>query len=360
MSKQITNYLTDQLKDERKLFLLIFSFNLFFFLFGLALGYDVHHFADKAGTDGTAYYNIALDPFSSSPTESGFRYATFLYPLLTYLIAQGNPFATALTMELINITAFSFSVVIFSKSVSLDNIRSSTLFYAFNPILLISVHGGMNEPLFFASMFAALYYFRIDNFKFSAISLAFASLARPDFVIFAFPFFLLTKNRKFVPYFLIPLITITAHGLHLVYRFGLEHFLRFSTGIDSGYPHSMIGIPFRTFFQNRFYGGVDTFIITGLNYYINEVITWSIFFALILSVYFIYKKKHLDYFSLSLIVFGSVLQPAYSFFSGYFRFASMIPYLYKIPGLTLNNKLLTIFSFLYLIFGISILFAWFF
>ena len=73
MSKQITNYLTDQLKDERKLFLLIFSFNLFFFLFGLALGYDVHHFADKAGTDGTAYYNIALDPFSSSPTESGFR-----------------------------------------------------------------------------------------------------------------------------------------------------------------------------------------------------------------------------------------------------------------------------------------------
>ena len=62
-------------------------------------------------------------------------------------------------------------------------IRSSTLFYAFNPILLISVHGGMNEPLFFASMFAALYYFRIDNFKFSAISLAFASLARPDFVI---------------------------------------------------------------------------------------------------------------------------------------------------------------------------------
>ncbi|PXF22789.1 MAG: hypothetical protein CXX68_03035, partial [Thaumarchaeota archaeon] len=26
--------------------------------------------------------------------------ATFLYPLITYLIAQGNPFATALTMEM--------------------------------------------------------------------------------------------------------------------------------------------------------------------------------------------------------------------------------------------------------------------
>ncbi len=60
------------------------------------------------------------------------------------------------------------------------------------------------------------------------------------------------------------------------------------------------------------------------------------------------------------IVFGSVLQPAYSFFSGYFRFASMIPYLYKIPGLTLNNKLLPLFGFLYLIFGLSLLFAWFF
>ena len=158
MDLQIIDNLNNQLKDERKLFLLIFSFNLFFFLFGLALGYDVHHFADKADTDGTSYYNIALNPFSSSPEESGFRHATFLYPLLTYLIAQGNPFATALTMEMINITAFSFSVVMFSKVASLDNRRSSILFYAFNPILLISTHGGMNEPLFFTFMFGALYY----------------------------------------------------------------------------------------------------------------------------------------------------------------------------------------------------------
>ena len=109
MAIQIIDYLTEQLKDERKLFLLIFSFNLLFFILGLALGYDVHHFADKADTDGTSYYNIALDPFSSSPEESGFRHATFLYPLITYLIAQGNPFATALTMELINITAVSYT-----------------------------------------------------------------------------------------------------------------------------------------------------------------------------------------------------------------------------------------------------------
>ena len=360
MDIQIFEYLNNQLKDERKLFLLIFGFNLLFFISGLALGYDVHHFADKADTDGTSYYNIALDPFSSSPEESGFRHATFLYPLITYLIAQGNPFATALTMEMINITAFSFSVVMFSRVVSLDNSRSSILFYAFNPILLISTHGGMNEPLFFTFMFGALYYFRTDNFKMAAIFLAFASLARPDFVIFSFPFFLLAKDRKFLPYLLIPLITISLHGVHLVYRFGLDHFLRFTSGVDSGFPHSMIGIPFQTFFQNRFFGGVNTPAITGLNYYINEFLTWSIFFALILSIYFIYKKKHIDYFSLSLIVFGSVLQPAYSFFSGYFRFASMVPYLYKIPGLTLNNRLRSLFGFLYLIFGISILFAWFF
>ena len=145
----------------------------------------------------------SCNPSASSPEESGFRHATFLYPLITYLIAQGNPFATALTMELINITAFSFSVVMFSRVASLDNIKSSVLFYAFNPILLISTHGGMNEPLFFTFMFGALYYFRTDNFKMSAIFLAFASLARPDFVIFSFPFFLLTKDRKFLKYFMI-------------------------------------------------------------------------------------------------------------------------------------------------------------
>ena len=85
MDIQIFEYLNNQLKDERKLFLLIFGFNLLFFISGLALGYDVHHFADKADTDGASYYNIALDPFSSSPEESGFRHATFLLVLSCFL-----------------------------------------------------------------------------------------------------------------------------------------------------------------------------------------------------------------------------------------------------------------------------------
>ena len=360
MATKLIQSLSNHLKDNRKLFLVIFSFNLLFFLLGMALGYDVHHFADKANTDGTSYYNIALDPFSSSPEESGFRHATFLYPLLTYIIAQGNPFATALTMEIINIIAFSVSVVMFSKVVSLDNSKSATLFYAFNPILLISTHGGMNEPLFFAFMFGALYYFKIDNFKLSAILLAFASLTRPDFVIFSFPFFLFSKNRNFLPYFLIPSFALFVHSLHLVYRFGFDHFLKFTSGVDSGFPHSMLGIPFQTFFQNRFFGGINTPVITGANYFINEFIAWSIFFALLLSIYFIYNKKHIDYFSLSLIVFGSVIQPAYSYFSGYFRFISMTPYLYKLPGLTLNNRLLSIVGIIYIASSIFLLFGWFF
>ncbi len=348
------------LKDGRKLFLLIFSLNLLFFLSGLVLGYDVYHFANEADTDGTSYYNIALDPFSSSPEESGFRHATFLYPLLTYLIAQGNPFYTALTMEIINIIAFSISVVLFYRVASLDGLQFSTIFYALNPILLISTHGGMNEPLFFALMFGALYYFKIDNYMFSAIFLAFAAITRPDFIIFSFPFFFFAKGKKFVPYFLIPCVALLLHGIHLISRFGLDHFLKFTSGVDSGFPHSMLGIPFATFFQNRFFGGVNTPMITGLNYFINEFLAWSLFFAAMLSVYLIYKKKHVDYFSLSLIIFGSIIQPAYSFFSGYFRFISMTPYLYKLPVLLLNKRFLFPVAFVYAICSIFLLVAWFF
>ena len=80
MAIQIIDYLTEQLKDERKLFLLIFSFNLLFFILGLALGYDVHHFADKADTDGTSYYNIALDPFLLLLKKADFVMLHFFTP----------------------------------------------------------------------------------------------------------------------------------------------------------------------------------------------------------------------------------------------------------------------------------------
>ena len=65
-------------------------------------------------------------------------------------------------------------------------------------------------------------------------------------------------------------------------------------------------------------------------------------------------------FSLGLIVLGSTIQPAYSYFSGYFRFISLAPSLYKIPSLLLKGKTLKLLAASYAVFGFALLTIWFF
>ena len=342
----------------RNIFLIIFLFNLLFYLFCLQYGLTVFDFSKNANTDGAAYYKIALDPFSDPPVDSGFRYATFLYPVLTYFIAQGNANLTAISMEVINIIFFSASVAIFYKIVKVEGYGISTIFYAFSPIMLISTHGGMNEPLFFFLIFTSYLLFRESKLGRSSVFLSLACLTRPDFVVFTFPFFIREKKANWMKYFMLPLATISIHGLYLVSRFGLEHFLRFTSGIDSGIAHSMLGIPFYTFFQNRFFGGVDTPMITGFNLIVNEVITWSVFIAVIMSIIILTKNRE-DKFSLYLLIVSSIVQPAYSYFAGYFRLVSLAPSIYKMPTVIFKNNSLLIFSIIYAICGIILLVAWF-
>lgn len=331
--------------------------NLAFYLIGLSLGKTVFNFANQANTDGISYFKIALAPFKDPPVDSGFRYATFLYPLLVSLIAGGNEFLTAAAMEVINIIAFSASVSVFYQIAKADGFPSAAVFYAFNPILLISMHGGMNEPLYFALMFGGLLAFRREKFVYASILLSLAVISRPDFFIFALPYFIIAKGRKFLPYLLIIITTIAGYGYYLVSRFTLEHFVGFARGSD---VPPQLGIPFGTFLYNRFFGATGTFQLRGFSLILNETIAWAIFGATLLSLYFTVKKRHRDGLSLSLIAFGSMIQPAYSYFSGYFRFISMAPYLYKVPNLILPGKFLKFLAFVYAVAGFRILVAWFF
>ena len=344
--------------STKTLFIVMLIFHLSFYLSGLLMGKTVFNFAGDANTDGIIYYLIARAPFAEPPIDNGFRYATFLYPLLTSLIARGDAFLTAVVMELINIVAFSLSIAIFYRLSKDDGFPLATVFYAFNPILLISTHGGMNEPLYFALVFGALLAFRLDRFIPSTILLSLAVLSRPDFVIFILPFFAIAKRRRFLPYLTVVFLTIAGFGYYLMSRFGLQHFTSFARGVDSGLP-PMLGIPFYTFFQNRFFGATGTPQILGSNLLLNEFITWTIFIGLILSVLIMIRKREFDGLSLSLIVLGSIIQPAYSYFSGYFRFISMTPYLYRLPPLLLKGRILLIVAILYMIGGISLLVAWF-
>jgi len=346
--------------NMKTIFISFLVLHFSFYIFGLWSGLTIFNFADQANTDGAAYYKIALNPFSDPPVDAGFRYATFLYPLITYIFAQGDPNITAIVMEIINIIAFSASISLFYKIVKDEGYRMATIFYAFNPIMLISTHGVMNEPLFFALIFGSMIFFKEKEFLKSAIVLSFACLARPDFAIFVFPFFLVGDNKKFLKFMIIPVSTLMLHGTYLVSRFGLEHFLRFTSGVESGYPHSMLGIPFYTFFQNRFYGGIDTPMITGMNLVVNEIITWSMFFAVIASIYIIMSKRHDDKFSLYLLISSSIVQPAYSYFAGYFRIAALAPSIYKLPCIIFKGKTLSIISLLYIIASMTLLFGWFF
>lgn len=330
--------------------------NLAFYLAGLFLGKTVFNFASEANTDGAGYYKIALAPFKDPPVESGFRYATFLYPLLVSLIAAGNPFTTAVAMEIINIVAFSASVALFYQIAKMDGFPSAAIFYAFNPILLISMHGGMNEPLYFALMFGGLLAFRRDKFLYATILLSLAVISRPDFFIFALPYFIVAKGRKFLPYLLIIFATVAGYGYYLISRFTLEHFLSFASGSDLP---PQLGIPFGTFLYNRFFGARDTFQIKGANLILNEIIAWLIFAGILLTIYFAVRRKYTDGLSLSLIIFGSVIQPAYSYFSGYFRFISMAPSLYKLAPQLLKGSILKLLMIAYPIVGLLLLVAWF-
>jgi len=341
------------------IFIAFLALNFAFYVIGLLSGKTVFNFASEANTDGTAYYKIALAPFKDPPVESGFRYATFLYPLLVSLVAAGNTFATAVAMEVINIVAFSLSIAIFYQMAKNDGFPIATIFYAFNPILLVSMHGGMNEPLYYMLMFTGLLLFHKDKFLPASLVLSLAVIARPDFLIFTLPYFALAKGKKVFPYLLIMFATIAGYGYYLISRFTLQHFIGFASGEDLP---PQIGIPFLTFFYNRLFGATGTFQITGANRILNELIAWMVFAAIVLSVYFAVKRKHVDSFSLSLITFGSVIQPAYSYFSGYFRFISMAPSLYKVPLLALTGKtrILTVIAITYAVIGFGILVSWFF
>lgn len=341
------------------IFAMFLALNFTFYIVGLLSGKTVFNFANEANTDGSAYYKIALAPFQDPPVDAGFRHATFLYPLLVSLIAAGNEFITAVSMEIINILTFSLSVAIFYQIAKMDGFPIATVFYAFNPILLISIHGGMNESLYFALMFAGLLLFRREKFLPSSLLLSLAVVARPDFFIFALPYFIFAKGRRFAPYLLIIFGAIAGFGYYLVSRFTFEHFVGFASGADLP---PQLGIPFATFFYNRLFGATGTFQITGINLILNEMISWAIFAGIILSIYFAIRRKHVDGFSLSLIVFGSVIQPAYSYFSGYFRFISMAPSLYKVPSLVFarRDKKLWVIATIYSIVGFGILIAWFF
>ncbi|MBM3898200.1 MAG: hypothetical protein FJ358_06740 [Thaumarchaeota archaeon] len=331
--------------------------NFAFYVIGLLSGKTVFNFASEANTDGISYYKIALAPFKDPPVDSGFRYATFLYPLLVSLVAAGNSFITAVTMEVINVVAFSSSVAIFYKMTRGDGFAIATIFYAFNPILLVSIHGGMNEPLYYMLMLGGLLLFRKDKFLPASLVLSLAVIARPDFFIFALPYFALAKGKKFLPYLSIILATIAGFGYYLISRFTIEHFIEFARGSDLP---PQLGIPFGSFLYNRFFGATGTFQISGINLILNEIVVWSVFLGIVLSIYFAVRKKLVDTFSLCLIALGSIIQPAYSYFSGYFRFISLAPSLYRMPCFILKGKMLKLLAGSYAVFGFALLVVWFF
>jgi hypothetical protein len=142
-----------------------------------------------------------------------------------------------------------------------------------------------------------------------------------------------------------------------VSRFTLQHFIEFASGSDLP---PQLGIPFESFLYNRFFGATGTFQISGINLILNEMVVWSVFLGIILSIYFAVRKKHVDVFSLCLIALGSIIQPAYSYFSGYFRFISLAPSLYKMPYFILKGKMLKLLAGSYAVLGFALLVVWFF
>ena len=99
--------------------------------------------------------------------------------------------------------------------------------------------------------------------------------------------------------------------------------------------------------------------ISGLNLIINEMIAWTMIGAIALSLILAYRRRD-DEFSLMYLTYGSVVQPAYSYFSGFFRFISLTPMLYKLPSIFFKGWVLKVVMVGYVVTGLGLLMAWLF
>jgi hypothetical protein len=158
-----------------------------------SINYDPHYgYTLPAGYDGQFFYYIAVDPVNARyyTDDPAYRYMRILYPLLARALALGQTQAIPYALIAINWIAIAGGTLVVGLWLKQRG-RSPwfALVYGLYPGLFIGLQRDLSEPLAYALVALAIYFFDFGGPRrilWSGISFALAALTRETTVLFAF------------------------------------------------------------------------------------------------------------------------------------------------------------------------------
>ena len=247
--------------------------------------------ASDTGYDGQLYYFIAFDPllhqFADQPEQYQkvvdavpYRYSRIIYPLLTNLLSNGNPYLFPQVMIWILLFSLIAGAFFFNRILVFHNIHPAwTLLYGIVPSFIFALTYGTPEPLAAMALLAGLFFYNTRRFWISALFLSAAILTRETSIIAILCVAIFEmktqKNRRGAGILLMALIPFIAWRIFLTYRlwdlYGW-HSLYYSAG-NVGLPLKGIIDLYSTIFAGQY-----------LRYIIPAGILLPIFIALIVVI----------------------------------------------------------------------------
>jgi len=186
---------------------------------------------DSVGYDGTAFYRLALDPFTRTQTAFGipldmpaYRHQRIAYPLLTWALSLGQPSFVPLMLVVVNLLAI-FLLGFFGASLSMHFGRNAWFgaIAAFYPGFLYSISRDLCEPLACAFALAALLATAKRRPLIAATMLTCAVLTRETFLILVIAYAIqYAFERKHASTFAIPLCIWIVWQIVLTMNWGVS------------------------------------------------------------------------------------------------------------------------------------------
>jgi hypothetical protein len=144
------------------------------------------HVSNQFGYDGQFYYRLALDPFSSERQVQGlsidnppWRQQRILLPVLTWLVARGDPENTAVAMLTINLLAIASLALVAGLLLRFYGLSPwPALLFSFYPGFAISALRFLTEPLSCLLLFTSVLLLVNKKTLWAGLVLALAVLAR--------------------------------------------------------------------------------------------------------------------------------------------------------------------------------------
>jgi hypothetical protein len=213
---------------------------------------------NSAGYDGTAFYRLALNPFTRSASEFGipfdmpaYRHQRILYPLLVWALSLGQAGAVPLMLIVVNLLAIA--LLGFCGACIAQHFERPAWFgaiVAFYPGFLYSLSRDLCEPLACAFALAAILAIVRQRPRAGAVLLTCAILTRETFIIVAFACLLayvVSRVRGAVSS-VSPIVFVLPFAVFVVWQFVLT-MVWGTSPMRTGAHHVALSFPFADYWN---------------------------------------------------------------------------------------------------------------